>query len=197
MIEVRIHGRGGQGNVVAAYLLAAAAIEGGRHAQAFPAFGAERRGAPVAAFVRVDGRPIRRRDRVRNPGFVIVQDATLLADPATLEGLAPQGRVLVNSVRAREMPPAAGIPACRWAAVPATRIAETQLGRPIPNTALLGAFLSLTGLVPLEALERALRARFPEDTARRNVLAARAAAEAVPAGAWQEVEEDAARARGL
>lgn len=195
MIEVRIHGRGGHGNVVAAYLLAAAAIEGGWYAQAFPAFGAERRGAPVAAFVRVDGRPIRRRDQVRNPGFVIVQDATLLLDPATLVGLAPDGRVLVNSGRASTLPPPAGMAADRWIALPATQIAETRLGRPIPNTALLGAFLALTGLVPLAALGRALRARFPEATAERNLAAARAAAEAVPPAGWaEEVGQDAARA---
>lgn len=97
MIEVRIHGRGGQGNVVAAYLLATAAFETGQHCQAFPSFGAERRGAPVTAYVRIAAQPIRRRCQVANPAFLLVQDAGLLHIPSTLEGLKPGGGILVNS----------------------------------------------------------------------------------------------------
>ena len=78
MIEIRIHGRGGQGNVVAAYLLAAAAFDAGLQCQAFPAFGAERRGAPVVAFVRISETPIFRRNQVKHPAYLIIQDRTLL-----------------------------------------------------------------------------------------------------------------------
>lgn len=91
VVEVRIHGRGGQGNVVAAYLLAVAAIRDGHFAKAFPAFGAERRGAPVAAFVRIADRTLRRRSQVRMPRWFIAQDAALLDVPGVLDGLHPEG----------------------------------------------------------------------------------------------------------
>ncbi|RMD71774.1 MAG: pyruvate oxidoreductase subunit gamma, partial [Gammaproteobacteria bacterium] len=84
MIEIRIHGRGGQGNVVAAYLLAIAAFEEGKYSQAFPSFGAERRGAPVVAFVRASDTPFRRRCQVREPAFLIIQDHALLHVPGIL-----------------------------------------------------------------------------------------------------------------
>ncbi len=193
MLEIRIHGRGGQGNVVAAYLLAAAAFEGGLYGQAFPAFGAERRGAPVAAFVRCARRVIRQRCQVRTPDALIVQDPTLLAAPETLAGLAPDGVVLVNAGHAEALEPPPGIAPSRWIALPATAIAEKTVRRPIPNTALLGAFFALTGLVPLEALARALRARFPEATAARNRAAAEEASRRVKGGAWRRLVD----ARGL
>jgi pyruvate ferredoxin oxidoreductase gamma subunit len=192
MLEIRIHGRGGQGNVVAAYLLAATAVEAGLYAQAFPAFGAERRGAPVAAFVRCARHPVRRRCEVRTPDIVVVQDLHLLADPDTLAGLAGDGCVLVNGGKG-DLPPPAGFPAERWCALAASTIAEERLGRRLPNTALLGALVALTALAPPAALAAALEQRFPPETASRNVAAAAAAAAAVPAAAWQ----DLANARGL
>lgn len=91
MIEVRIHGRGGQGNVVAAYLLATAAFTEGWHAQAFPAFGAERRGAPVVAFVRLNDKPIRRRCQVAEPDFLIIQDEALMRVAGITDGLKSSG----------------------------------------------------------------------------------------------------------
>jgi Pyruvate/2-oxoacid:ferredoxin oxidoreductase gamma subunit len=97
LIEVRIHGRGGQGNVVAAYLLATAAIDEGHFGQAFPAFGAERRGAPVVAFVRIADRTLRRRNQVLQPDFLIIQDRALLKVPGVLDGLRPGGGILVNT----------------------------------------------------------------------------------------------------
>jgi len=192
VLEIRIHGRGGQGNVVAAYLLAAAVVDAGLYGQAFPAFGAERRGAPVAAFVRVARDTVRRRCQIDRPHIVVVQDPTLLKSPATLAGLEEGGCVLVNSARAEAIPAPAGYGA-RWASLPATRIAEETVGRPMPNSALLGALLALTGLCPLAALEQALEERFPPDTAARNKRAVRAAAERVPEHAWRRVVD----ARGL
>lgn len=187
MIEYRIHGRGGQGSVAAAYLLAAAAFEAGFTCQAFPAFGAERRGAPVTAFVRIDRAPIHLRAQVRRPDFLIVQDSTLLADHGITAGLKPGGGMLVNSTRPAEEI-AAGFD-CRVATVPATGLAVEEIGRPIPNTALLAALLALTGDLPQEALAAALAGRFSGDTLARNLALTARAAAAVPAGAWREVAD--------
>lgn len=185
MIEVRIHGRGGQGNVVAAYLLATAAFETGRHCQAFPSFGAERRGAPVTAFVRIADRPIKRRCQVAAPAFLVVQDAGLLHLAATLDGLKPGGGIVVNSQRpAEELSAECGKPV---AALPASQMAADILGKPVPNVALLSAFLTLTGLLPTEALVKALAHRFKGDVLARNTKLIEAAALVVPSGAWKEV----------
>jgi len=184
MIEIRIHGRGGQGNVVAAYLLASAAFEDGRYAQAFPAFGAERRGAPVTAFVRIADRPIRRRCQVREPAFLIVQDETLMNLPDITAGLLPGGALLVNSNRnGTEL--ATGLN-CPVVALPAATLAQEILGRPVPNTALLSAFLELTGLLPREALVRALAQRFQGKVLEHNRELVDRAAQLVTPGAWQE-----------
>lgn len=185
MIEIRIHGRGGQGNVVAAYLLADATVEHGYYAQAFPSFGAERRGAPVTAFVRVSDTPVRRRSEVRRPAFLIVQDRGLLQVPGVLEGLRPSGGILVNTRRpASEFEAPAG---CTLVTVPAGHLAQETLGRPLPNTALLAAFLVLTALAPLEALVKALERRFRGELLARNIALVHKAATSVSAGRWKEL----------
>lgn len=184
MIEVRIHGRGGQGNVVAAYLLATAAFETGRHCQAFPSFGAERRGAPVTAFVRIADQPIRRRCQVAAPSFLVIQDAGLLHIPATLDGLKAGGGIVVNSTRSsEELSAETGRTVL---ALPASQMAAEILGRPVPNVALLSAFLAVTGLLPAEALAKALAHRFKGDVLEKNAKLIDAAAHLVPAGLWQE-----------
>ena len=191
VIEIRIHGRGGQGNVVAAYLLATAAFEAGRYGQAFPSFGAERRGAPVAAFVRIADAPIRRRCQIREPAFLIIQDEILLHVAGILDGLHADGGILVNSGRA---PDELGMVAGHeLITLPASALANETLGRPVPNTALLAAFLALTGLLPQQALVKALAERFTGNVLERNVRLAEQAAGLVPAGRWRE-ESDAARA---
>ena len=184
MLEIRIHGRGGQGSVVAAYLLADAASRAKRHCQAFPAFGAERRGAPVTAFVRVARRPILRRDAVKSPAFLVVQDATLLHEPDLLAGLRAGGGVLLNTEAAvTDIALPAGV---ELVTLPASRLAESHLGKRVPNTALLAAFLRLTALLPLSALEAALAARFRGEILERNIRLACAAAEQVGANLWKE-----------
>src|SRR5579859_3865292 len=97
MFQVRFHGRGGQGVVTAAELLASAAFSEGRHAQAFPSFGSERMGAPVMSFCRIDDHPIRTHEPVTEPDALIVQDPTLLHQPGLLAGLRPDGYLLINS----------------------------------------------------------------------------------------------------
>ncbi len=189
MIEYRIHGRGGQGNVAAAYLLAAAAFQAGWYCQAFPAFGAERRGAPVAAFVRVDTAPITLRSQVRNPHFLIVQDSSLLQDPKITQGLRQGGAMLVNSTTPETE--VAGQFGCRAVCLDATAMAIEAIGRPIPNTALLAALLALTDRFPPEALATALAGRFHGELLDRNLALVERAAKAVPKAAWAKESADA------
>ncbi|HVN89283.1 MAG TPA: 2-oxoacid:acceptor oxidoreductase family protein [Candidatus Binataceae bacterium] len=188
--EIRIDGRGGQGNVIAAYMLAEAGFEAGRHVQAFPNFGPERRGAPVAAFVRISDRPFKRRCQVREPRYVIVQDPTLLHTAGAL-AVHRDGGVLINSSRTVEE---LGFNSpVRSTVLPATALAAQFLGRPIPNSALVAALLVLTELLPLEAFEKALAHRFSGETLERNLQLVRKAARSVEAGAWKD-HLDAARA---
>jgi pyruvate ferredoxin oxidoreductase gamma subunit len=175
MIEIRIHGRGGQGSVTAAELLAVAAFDDGREAQAFPAFGVERRGAPVQAFCRISDKPIRRRNQIVSPDYVIVQDPTLMDTVDVFAGVKSGGTVLINSERPPgEFNVAAG---ARVVTVPATQIALEELKRPIMNTAIMGAFAGISGMITFDAIERSIRHRFPGELAEPNVKAARRAYE--------------------
>jgi pyruvate ferredoxin oxidoreductase gamma subunit len=140
--------------------------------QAFPAFGVERRGAPVQAFVRFSDRPIRLRSQVYEPDFVIVQDPTLIRDVDVFKGMGPGGIAIINTERAPDFPVPAGV---RVLTQDATTIALETLGLPITNTALMGAFAAATGLVSFETLADALRHRFPEALAEKNIKTARRA----------------------
>jgi pyruvate ferredoxin oxidoreductase gamma subunit len=183
MIEVRIHGRGGQGNVVAAYLLATTAINEGWHAQAFPAFGAERRGAPVVAFVRINHQPIRRRCQVVAPDFLIIQDEALMNIPGITEGLKADGGILLNTSKDKDR--YTDTIAGRLVTLPATQLARQYLGRPVPNTALLSAFLKLTDLLPQPALINSLQERFKGPVLENNIALVEAAAETIPDSPWK------------
>lgn len=189
MFEVRIHGRGGQGVVTAAELLAVAAFAEGRHAQAFPTFGSERTGAPVTSFCRVAAEEIRLREPISEPDAVVVQDPTLLHQVDVFGGLRPDGHVLINSSRSIEELGLGDLTARlrpeRVVTVPASEIARRCLGRPLPNAALLGGFAALTGQVSLESLCAAIRERFPGAVGEGNAAAAADAHEAV-AGASRE-----------
>ncbi|HEW97167.1 MAG: pyruvate oxidoreductase subunit gamma [Candidatus Parabeggiatoa sp. nov. 3] len=188
MIEIRIHGRGGQGNVVAAYLLAMAAFEEQRYGQAFPNFGAERRGAPVTAFVRIADRPIQRRNQVRHPTFLIIQDQALLQVPGVTDGLKPGGKILVNSsLESAELSKQLGQQAI---ALQATALAKKILGRPVPNTALLAAFFTLTEMLSQDSLAAVLQKRFKGDILEKNLQLIQEGAQQVPAGLWKEKEEE-------
>ena len=177
MFETRFHGRGGQGVVTAAELLALAAFHEGLQAQAFPSFGSERMGAPVAAFCRIDDAPIRRREPIMTPDAVVVQDPTLLHHVEVFGGLSRDGYVLINSGRTITELGLAELyerhERERLLTVPASEVARSRLGRPIPNAALLGALLALTGIVAAAALERAIAERFPGEAGKKNTLAAR------------------------
>ncbi len=163
MIEIRFHGRGGQGAVVASNILAVACFLEGKYVQSFPAFGVERRGAPVEAYIRVDERKVRLRTNVYNPDHVVVLDPTLIEVVDVARGLKPDGTLLLNTDR----PPASfeRFANHRVCAVDASRVAlRHKLGsrtHPIVNTAILGAFARATGLVSLDAVCEAIREEVP------------------------------------
>ena len=183
MRELRLHGRGGQGAVVASKILAVAFYREGREVQSFPAFGVERRGAPVTAFLRISDWPIRLRCEVTEPDDLIVLDPTLVEAVDITGGLKPGGSILINSPRPAE---GYGDLARRFrvTTVDGSAIAlRHDLGsktQPIVSTAILGAFAAVSGLVRLESVCAAIREEMPLRAA-ENVAAARDAAEAVRA----------------
>ena len=177
LVEIRWHGRGGQGAVTSAELLARAAINEGKYAQAFPSFGPERRGAPVVAFDRIDARePIRVRADVAEPDIVIVLDPTLLRIVNVASGLKDTGMMIVNTSRGIEEIDSQFPGKWGLATVDATRIAREELGVPIVNTTMLGALLRATGVVNSDSLVGPLEDRFGR-VAERNVKAMRRAME--------------------
>ncbi len=160
MIEVRFHGRGGQGAVTSCELMAQAAIAEGRYAQAFPSFGPERRGAPLQAFLRISDEPIRLREKIYEPDVVVVLDPALLATGNVKQGLKEGGTLVANSSKSiADVRGECGF-AGRTAVVDATKIAEEEMGVPITNTTMLGALLKAVGLVKVESLQGPLQARF-------------------------------------
>jgi pyruvate ferredoxin oxidoreductase gamma subunit len=182
-MQIRIHGRGGQGVVSAAEMLSIAAFLEGRFAQAFPSFGSERMGAPVMAFCRIDDQPIRSREPVMHPDALIIQDPTLLHQNSLFDGLDESGYVLINSTRdlkelgiesaVKDLPPG------HVRTVPATELAIRYVGRPLPNGTLLGGFAAMTGVLKLESVVAAIRSKFPGKIGESNVAAAEAAYELV------------------
>jgi pyruvate ferredoxin oxidoreductase gamma subunit len=191
MFALRIHGRGGQGVVTAAEMLALAAFDEARCAQAFPSFGSERMGAPVVAFCRIDDREILTREPVIEPDALIVQDPMLMHQVFIFAGLKPDGYMLINSAKSFDELGLGGFIKRfrheRLLTVPASEIAREHTGRPLANAALLGGFAALAGVISLRAVERAIRERFAttDDVAAGNVAAARAAHDWVAA----ELEE--------
>ncbi len=171
MNEIRIHGRGGQGAVGAAEMLALAAIGEGKYAQAFPSFGPERRGAPVVAFCRIDGKPILTREPIREPDIVVVLDPTVMRGTDVAAGLKRGGKIVINTSRpGREIAEQYGFTGVSLATVDASSIARNVLGRPITNTAMLGALLKAESVVKLEALFTQITERFPA-IAEKNIKA--------------------------
>ena len=170
MIEIRIHGRGGQGSVTMAALLAEAAFYSGQQAQAFPNFGVERRGAPVEAYVRLDDKFIRLRSQVYTPDYIIVQDFSLLSGGNVLAGVKKGATIIINtkkSLSELSLPKGA-----RVKLINASGLALETIGQPIINTIMLGAFAGLTGLIKMSAIERAIKERFKGEIAEKNILAA-------------------------
>ena len=161
LIEIRWHGRGGQGVVTSAELVAKAAINEDKYAQAFPSFGPERRGAPVMAFDRIDrAEPIKIREEITHPDVVVVLDPGLLAIMNVASGLKENGIIVINTKKAsQQIRSEFGVNA-RLATVNATRIAREILGVPITNTAMVGAFIKVTGIIRLDSMPELLKKRF-------------------------------------
>ena len=175
LIEIRWHGRGGQGAVTSAELLAKAAINEGKFAQAFPAFGPERRGAPVVAFDRIDSQaPIRVRAEIREPDVVIVLDPTLLSVVKVTAGLKPKGILIINT--SKDFATIEKDFGSNWklALVDANAIAREVLGVTIVNTTMLGALLKAVEVVKLESLDDPIKERF-ERLAEKNINAVKRA----------------------
>jgi pyruvate ferredoxin oxidoreductase gamma subunit/2-oxoisovalerate ferredoxin oxidoreductase gamma subunit len=180
MIEIRFHGRGGQGAVVASQVLADTAFREGKKVQSFPAFGVERRGAPVMAFTRIDSQPIRIRSNIYEPDHIIVLDPTLLDFLDVTAGLKEGGWIVLNSA---DDPASFGLhDRFKVGVVDANSIAfKYRLGprnAPIVNTAILGAFSGLTGIIGLEALCGSVRDAVPVRPD-ENVAAVREAYESI------------------
>ncbi len=163
MIEIRFHGRGGQGAVIASEVLASAFFKEGKYVQAFPSLGVERRGAPVTAYTRVDEQPIRIRQFIYEPDHIIILDPTLIDSTQVDAGLKENGWILINTDRAPET--FGRFSRFRVAVVDANRIAlENRLGSsttPIVNTAILGAFAKITRMVSIDSIIEAMKEFVP------------------------------------
>jgi pyruvate ferredoxin oxidoreductase gamma subunit len=171
MLEIRFHGRGGQGAVTSAELLAVAAINKGMYAQAFPSFGPERRGAPVVAFCRLDDKRILARAKVYEPDVVVILDSGLLTLIDPVEGLKPDGILIINTKKSYEEIMNECRFTCRVGTVNADRIAREELGRVIVNTTMLGAVVRATGLLEVEDMRGPMLDRFGPKLGEKNMRA--------------------------
>ena len=160
MIEVRWHGRGGQGAVTSVELLAQAAVGVGKYAQGFPSFGPERRGAPVAAFSRIDDKKIKVRSGIYKPDVVIVLDSSLIGLVNVTEGLKSGGTLIVNTPKTPEEIRKELNFSGTVATVDGTGIARKEMGVPIANTTMIGALLKIIGVMGLDAMKGSVEHRF-------------------------------------
>ncbi len=161
LTEIRWHGRGGQGAVTSAELIAKAAINEGKYAQAFPSFGPERRGAPVMSFDRISTeRPIRVRAGITEPDIVVVLDPSLIRIAGVTSGLKDGGLLVINSGKPYEKIRAEFSGNWRLAVIDATKIAREEMGVPIVNTTMTGALIKASGLVAMDSMTEPVKERF-------------------------------------
>jgi pyruvate ferredoxin oxidoreductase gamma subunit len=159
--EIRWHGRGGQGAKTGSFLLAESMIDQGRFAQGFPDYGPERMGAPIRGYNRISDTPIRVHSGVQSPDVVVVLDSTLIAGGSTTAGIKPESVFIVNSHESpEEIRKQLGVDGNRVFTVDATGIALTEIGRPIPNTPMIGALLKITGLAEIGEMSTILTKKF-------------------------------------
>lgn len=170
MIEIRLHGRGGQGTVTAAELIAEAAFLDGKFSQAFPSFGIERRGAPVEAYARISDKQITLHSKIYQPDYLIIQDSTLINLNEVSKGITAKTFIIINTEKSpSDFKKFFGKNNIQT--VPATQIALAILGKPIINTILLGAFAGVCGLLDPISLTAAITSRFKKDVAEKNIKA--------------------------
>lgn len=160
-ISTRVHGRGGQGVVTAAELIALAAFYDGKESQAFPFFGVERSGAPIVAFARISNHKIKTRQQIYHPDFLIIQDDSLISDEGILSGVSSQTKLLINSSKTKEeifseLKNNKNIKLANIYTAPATEIALEFIGKNLVNTIILGALAKRSGLFSLAALKTAV-----------------------------------------
>jgi 2-oxoacid:acceptor oxidoreductase gamma subunit (pyruvate/2-ketoisovalerate family) len=165
MIEVRFHGRGGQGSVVASRILANAFVQENKFGSAFPMFGFERRGAPVTAYGRFDDEPVLEKTAIYHPDCIVVLDPSQRDSPHVYEGLKPNGILILNSTMG---PKESHENLTLVAMADATRIAVEELGLPAPNTGILGVFAAATGWIKLESIIAGLEDHFHSNKLDRN-----------------------------
>jgi len=178
LVEVRWHGRGGQGIVTVSRLLALAALLDGKYVQAFPEFGPERRGAPVTGYTRISDEPISIHSHIYNPDIVVIVDPTLLGKIDVTKGLAEDGIVVANTDRGPdELKGSLKTEKAKVYTVNAARIAIDVLGRPIYNTAMLGALAKAVPLVGLGSVNKVVMERFPGTVGEKNVAVVKRAYE--------------------
>ena len=180
--EMRLHGRGGQGVVMLAEVLAVAFLAAGKYAAALPAFGAERRGSPVSSFIRFADDPIREKTRVYSPDCVIVLDPVQLSWPTSYAGLRPNGILVLNSSRMLEVTPHENVK--RSGVIDATQIALEEIGRAVPNSCMLGSFCATTEWVSLVHIFSALEHYFEGEALKKNVRSAERGYEEVKVNEW-------------
>lgn len=165
MKEIRFHGRGGQGAVTAAMILAIAGFEDGKFTQAFPRFGVERRGAPVEAFTRISDEFIRQKSAVYEPDIIVVLDSTLFEAVDITAGLKDNGLIIVNT---NKSPKDMGIEKFDVKTLDVSKLATEVLGREIVNTAMLGAFSGFTGEVSVGGILKGVEEQFSGAIAEKN-----------------------------
>lgn len=169
MIEIRWHGRGGQGVVTASQLLAESALKEGKYIQAFPEFGPERMGAPIRAFTRISSEEITIHSQIYNPNIVVVIDPTLLSENV-VEGLSEDGILVANTdMSPEEVRKKTGFSG-KIFTVDATRIALKEIGKPIANTACIGALVKATDIVKLENVLSCFREKFEDRLGAKAVI---------------------------
>ena len=160
-LQIRWHGRGGQGAKTAAGMVAEVAVAAGSYAQGAPEYGAEREGAPIKAYTRISTKPIRRHDAIYYPDVVVVLDETLMESENVDEGLTEDGILLANTKRSpSEVRESLSLEGRKIYTIDAEGIALEEIGRPIPNTVMLGALLKVTGAVEVAEIEKSIRKKF-------------------------------------
>lgn len=169
MKEIRLHGRGGQGVVMAAHILGTAFVAGGKYASSFPMFGVERRGAPVASFIRFGDKPIREKCKIYNPDCLVILDSTAFGVPENYDGLKPRS-ILVRNLATNVRPVGRFYENIEViATVDATKIATEEIGMAICNTCMLGAFAHATDWISLDAIVEILGDFFPGKRLQSNI----------------------------
>ena len=167
-IEIRWHGRGGQGAKTAALLLADVAFKTGKHVQGFPEYGPERMGAPITAYNRISSDVIRVHSNIYDPDFVAVVDETLLHTVDVTAGLKKEGAIIVNTAKSKEeiMPQLNGYEG-RVVTIDARTISEEALGKYFPISPMLAAVVATTGVMPKETFLHEMRASYKHKFAKK------------------------------